>query len=146
MPKLGALLGKLLMAGLVLAVIAFIVTRYGNAREESGRASERLIQQEANRKTEHAASIRALADKDQLIAAITHWGERAAALEPIVIRATDKVTEYAKSPEGARACLSAERVRSIEEDRTALSAAAASNPSQGAGALPLSAVDAIRRR
>ena len=144
MPKLGALLGKLLMAGLVLAVIAFIVTRYGNAREESGRASERLIQQEANRKTEHAASIRALADKDQLIAAITNWGERASALEPIIVRATDKVTEYARTSEGAHTCLSAERVRSIEQDRAALSAAAASNPGQGAGTLPVAAVDAIR--
>lgn len=144
MPKLGALLGKLLMAGLVLAIAVFVVKRYGATEHEAGRLEERLISQEANRKAEHAGFQTALAGKDQLIAAITNWGERAAALEPIIIRATDKVTEYAKSPEGARTCLSAERVRSIEEDRAALSAAAARDPGQGAGTLPVAAVDAIR--
>lgn len=71
----------------------------------------------ASAAVDHAWSERFIAAQDRNAA-------RDAAREPIVLRSTNTVREYAQTADGRVLCLPAERVRGIEADAAALSAAA----------------------
>ena len=115
---------KLLGGGIVLAIAAFMITQYGSAREAKGAAKANLIWQKkvsdlAVRLAKKSASQQ-VAWADQRTAAAESFANNQAQIDPIIIRATDKVTIYAKTPAGAVQCLAADRVRDIAADRDRL--------------------------
>jgi hypothetical protein len=85
---------------------------------------------------ERLAAEKRYADR-QTAAALT-YADRLAAREPIILRSTNTVREYAATPAGRAVCLGADRVRGID----ALDAELADDPDpagRGDGALPADA-------
>lgn len=60
----------------------------------------------------------------QLAAATSTYADRLAAREPIILRSTNTVREYAQTDAGRARCLGADRVRELDSYLAALAAAA----------------------
>lgn len=127
---------KLLGGGIALAIGAFLIWQYGASREAKGAAKRDAIwQREVSAlgvRLARKSARQQVAWANRSIQALEDFSSNQARIDPIIIRATDKVTIYAKTPDGAALCLPAERVRSIAADRTSLfpahPAAATSGP------------------
>lgn len=118
---------KLLGGGVVLALAAFMIMHLMSSSQAKGAAKANLIWQKkvsdlAVRLAKKSASQQ-IAWADQRVAAIESFADTQARIDPIILRATDKVTIYAKTPDGAVQCLPADRVRDIAADRDKLFAA-----------------------
>lgn len=121
--------------GLLLAIAALLLNRYGAARERSGQLAERTAWQGVAAKAERITLNAAIALEQRRADAQSVHSERVIALQPIVQRSTEKVVQYAATPAGQRPCLAADRVLGIEQDRAALFAGYSIAAPGGAGAL-----------
>lgn len=108
------MLGKLLAGAGGLALAAFLVLTYGNAREAQGRLKEQVAARDGQLATERQASAAAIAAERRVTAAVDGYAARAAALRPIVLTNTKEVTTYAATPAGAALCRAADRVRLVD--------------------------------
>lgn len=112
--------GRIAAGAGVLALAALLLFLWGNARESGGRLKERAIWQEVvdGQKDEiHALELDN--EKIRTKAALDYAG-RIAAQEPVIVRSTNTVREFAASPAGSIRCLDAVRVLGIDADAAAL--------------------------
>jgi Tfp pilus assembly protein PilV len=115
---------KLLGGGVVLALAAFMIMQIKSSSEAKGAAKASLIWQkkvsELSVRLAKKSASQQVAWADQRADAIEASAANQARIDPIILRATDKVTIYAKTADGAVQCLPAERVRDIAADRDRL--------------------------
>jgi hypothetical protein len=109
-----------------LALAAFLIWVYGNARENAGELSERVKWQAAS-----AVSARRIADLELQLANSVNEAqaahiERTIRMEPVIVRSTNTIREIRTDPALAAICLAPERVRGIEGDAAALAGVAKS--------------------
>lgn len=125
-----AWLGKLLVGVIVIAVawlgLKTVVTQARKAGQLEARIAIQPEIDAANRRAFEAEREWSRATID----AVEGYHRSLANAAPIIVRATDKVTLYAQTPEGAVRCLAADRVRSIAEDRAALFPAETAVPAE----------------
>ncbi len=101
-------------------------------------AGERLVRVQDLADAEKAKAAAELANANRLIAAGDAYAARLAAIDPIIVRSTNMVKEYATTDAGRAVCRGADRVRAID----ALDADLADDPrpaSSGAGSVPADA-------
>lgn len=79
-----------------------------------------------------AAAEQEAANKARIADAAKEYADRAAALQPIIVRSKETVHAYAQTPAGRAVCLDAGRVRDIEAFDSALNDPPASGRSAGA--------------
>jgi len=97
-----------------LALAGFLIFLFGNARYESGELAERSKWLEVRIQAAAAqAEQRAAFERGRTLAA-ENYARATALREPLIVRSTDKVIQYALSPAGRVQCLAADRVRDIE--------------------------------
>lgn len=118
-----------------LALAAFLIWIYGNARENTGELSERVKWQTAS-----AVSARRIADLELQLATRVNEAqsahiERTIRMEPVIVRSTNTIREIRNDPALAVRCIDPERVRGIEADAAALFAPLALTPGNGAQSL-----------
>ena len=127
------------IGGAAIALLAayFLVTMYGRARYDAGKADEARAQMATVVQAERgklAAYQQGLAQRD---AASTVYRETIRQLPPITNTIIDRTARYASTPDGAVLCLPADRVSGIEQTRSALFPAPAATPAPGvAGTVP----------
>ena len=114
------MLWKLAAGAGSLALAAFLVWIFGNARYHAGELAERVKWQDVRIEAAGAqADQRAAFERGRTLAA-ENYARTIASIEPIIVRSTDKVTNYALSPAGRVQCLDADRVRDIQAAAAAL--------------------------
>jgi hypothetical protein len=101
----------------VILVAGWFIFHVGELAERGRWSGVKAAAVAAEAATDHRWSERFIAAQDGTIA-------RFAALQPIVLRSTNTVREYAQTADGRALCLPAERVRGIAADAAALRAAA----------------------
>jgi len=133
----------ILLAAALLAHLGHtLIQAYGDARYQSGLADGRLKQLPDILAANAEAARAGLAARDRVI---TADGLRDTAVDrmiPQILSAQEKVAHYAASVAGRAACLAADRVRGIEDDRVSLFPASAPGPAGGGptGPMPADAV------
>lgn len=103
-----------------LALTLALAWLYGNARYEAGQMRERSEWNALSAKQHQQRAEELVAAERRVTAATANYADRLAAIEPVVLRSRDTVTRYAQTPAGIALCLSAERVRGIDADASAL--------------------------
>lgn len=123
---------------LLLGVAAyFMVTMYGKARYERGRADERVAWQDKVIEAERGKLAAFQAGLARVQAAETVYHETIRTLPPITNTIVERSTRYASTPEGAALCLPADRGGLLAETRRALFPPAPATPADGsAGTVP----------
>lgn len=91
-----------------------------DARERAGVMKERARAEAAARSSDAKQAREDLRRAGDVIRAAEHYAEKAAALEPVIVRSKSEVIRYAATDAGARPCLALDRVRRIEIDAAAL--------------------------
>lgn len=130
------------IGGVAVALLAayFLVTMYGRARYDAGKADEGRAWQAKALDAERgklAAFKDGLAQRD---AASTVYRETIRQLPPITNTIIDRTARYASTPDGAVLCLPADRVSGIEQTRSALFPAPTPTAAPGvAGTVPTEA-------
>ena len=110
-PFLPYIAGALIIIGLVIGI------------------DHRGYQRGLHRRDAEIAAMQAAAAKqeaqnaEKVAQAANDYAAKVSAMQPIILRSTDKVTTYAQTPAGRAECLDASRVSTILEDRAALAAA-----------------------
>ncbi|MBY8826132.1 hypothetical protein [Sphingomonas colocasiae] len=111
---------KLAAGAGILALAAFAIWMFGNARHDAGRLAEAAKwQAEVRVRDQRIADLRVENERRETASAV-RYAERLAAIDPIILRSTERVIQYAQTPAGRAACLAADRVRGIEADAAAL--------------------------
>lgn len=77
-------------------------------------AGERLVRVQDLADAERAKAAAELANANRLIAASDAYAVRLASLDPIILKSTNTVREYAKTDAGRAVCRGADRVRAID--------------------------------
>lgn len=116
---------------LALAAAYFVVTMYGGARYDAGKADERTVWQGEVLKAERArlaAFQQGLVQRDR---ADTVYHETIRTLPPVVNTIVERSIRYEATPAGAARCLAPDRVQLIAATRSALFPAAASSAAGG---------------
>ncbi|CAN5367087.1 hypothetical protein BH10PSE14_BH10PSE14_04190 [soil metagenome] len=127
------MLWKLLAGASALALAAFLVVIYGNARAHGGALEERGKWQAEQLVAANRNADTRVADAQRVTAAVADYADRAAALQPIILRSHDMVTTYAQTPAGTARCLSPDRVLGLDAYDHALFPAAAPTAEAAAG-------------
>lgn len=128
--------GKLLAGAGALALAAFLVWMFGNARYDAGKLAERDRWKDRQIKTAVERGAMAVGYEKQLTRAAEDYANRTAAMQPIIVRSTNTVERYAETPAGRALCLTPDRVLGIERDAAALFAATAGAAEGAGGTLP----------
>ena len=114
---------------LVGLAIALHLTR-GTLEKRTAQRDAAIAGRTADRQAAAAEKAKTEARwQGQLATATTSYADRLAAREPIILRSTDTVREYAATPAGRTVCLGADRVRGID----ALDAELADDPDPAGG-------------
>ena len=139
--KLTTCAAALLAAALFAYLGNRLITAYGEARYQSGRADGQLMQMPGILAANQRAAQAGLDARDRVIAADGARDTTLSRLIPQILSAQDKVTAYAASAAGRADCLGPDRVRGIETDRLSLFPPAASDPAGGSatGSMPADA-------
>jgi hypothetical protein len=111
------------LGGVAVMLLAayFLVTMYGGARYKQGQAdsdsawSAKVIQAEKEKLAAYQAGIASVG-----VAENTYHETVREKLIPITKTIVERAVEYAQTPEGSSICLPIERVRSLDETRSAL--------------------------
>lgn len=105
---------KLLAGAGILALAAFLVVMFGNARERDGRLAERVAARDRDVARIEQLADQRVAGERRVTDAVAAFASRAAALKPLILTSHDTVTSYAQTPAGAALCLAADRVSGID--------------------------------
>lgn len=127
------MLWKFLAGAGLLAFAGFLVIIHGNSRAHEGALQERSKWQAEQLAHATASADTRVADAQRVTAAVADYADRAAALQPIILRSHDTVTTYAQTPAGAAHCLSADRVLGLDAYDRALFPATAPAASAAPG-------------
>jgi len=105
---------RLLGGAAAVALLGLLVWFYGNSREHAGKLEERLAWN-----AERALYDAKVANFNQEMAddktkAVEDYATKLASIEPVVIENTRTIERFAATPAGRVLCLTAERVRGIE--------------------------------
>lgn len=121
---------------LVGLAIALHLTR-GTLEKRTAQRDAAIAGRTADRQAAAAEKAKTEARwQGQLATATTSYADRLAAREPIILRSTDTVREYAATPAGALRCRDADRVLRIDQlDRDLFGGPPAGAASRGAGAV-----------
>lgn len=127
------------IGGVAIALVAayFLVTMYGGARYDAGKADERTIWQAKVVEAERGKLAAFQAGLAQQRGAETIYRETIRQLPPITNTIVERAVRYEQTPAGAAVCLDPVRVRLIAETRAALFPTAAPAPAgSGNGTMP----------
>lgn len=105
---------KLAAGAGILALAAFFGWLYGHAQYHAGQLDERDKWRVEQLKAEKSIGAQLLEQQRQFTAAYAGLAQRTADREPIILRSTNTVREYAQTQAGAALCLGAERVLGID--------------------------------
>ena len=113
----------------MLTAFVLLLHVYGKAREKAGHATataewQAKLADLVRKQAQQSASAQVVMAARQVRAAES-YADRVASIEPIIVRSQIRTIEYAKTAEGAGACLPADRVREIAANRASLFAAPA---------------------
>jgi len=87
-------------------------------------------------KAKQEAAEQAEANAKRLADATADYAAKLGSIQPIIVRSTDTVREYAKTDAGRAPCLAAVRASGVQQDRQALFPASTPTPAQSsAGAV-----------
>jgi hypothetical protein len=114
------MLSKVIGGAVVFGLAALLLWGYGKAQHSSGQLKERAAWEKrmaAEQRKTHKLELE-LANRP--VRAMTVYVDRVTKLQPIIQHSKETVREYAKTADGQRSCLTAERVSGIIETRRAL--------------------------
>ncbi len=77
-------------------------------------AGERIVRVQDLADAERAKAAAELANANRLIAASDAYAVRLASLDPVILKSTNTVREYAKTDAGRAVCRGADRVRALD--------------------------------
>lgn len=119
--------------------MALVLTRETLADRTLTLTNERAAWNERLRTAEAAKAAAERRYAMQIAQAATAYADRIAAREPIIVRSTNTVREYAQTDAGRAVCLGADRVRGIDDLDAALFAPDPAGAGGGTGAVPADA-------
>lgn len=108
------MMGRIMAGAGVLALVALMALMFGNARYAAGELAERDRWRVAQGDAAERVANQRLEDARRTGIALASQAERLASRQPIIVRSTNIVREYAQTAAGAVLCLPAERVHGID--------------------------------
>lgn len=127
--------GKILGGLAFLGAIVLAIWLYGNSRYDDGHKDAEIayVKQNAAASLAYERQIRTIESGwwSKYTTAQQNFAANNARIDPIIVRSTDKVIQYAQTDAGRANCLAPDRVQDILLDRAALFAPA--DPASAAG-------------
>lgn len=125
------------IAGAVVLGIAALALKMLTARAyDAGKLDERIEWTAAQRDADKIAADQRVTDAQRATDAVVAMASEWQRLEPVIVRSTETVRDYAKTPAGALRCLDAERMRGIAATASALGLSPAASASPDGDAIP----------
>lgn len=139
------MLARILGGAGAVALALVLIWLYGSARFDAGKfegtlSESRKWQARVDQLTAQVADLR-VANERKAAQAAGRYVETIQRIQPIVVRSSQEVRDYAETPAGAVVCLAADRVRGIDADAAALGLQAAPAADSGDAALPANGDD-----
>lgn len=116
--------GKLIGGAAILGLIILSLWLYGNSRYNDGKQDTELtyVKQNAEAALAYEQNIRKIETGwwSKYTSAQQNFADRQTQQDPIIVRSTEKVIQYAQTDAGRVNCLAPDRVQGILLDRAAL--------------------------